>query len=107
MLSRVPIRQKSLDRYRPLADPAHLKEIERLAGALRGVRVLQLNATAYGGGVAELLLSLVALERGLGLDVEWMTIGGDNEFFTSRASAPGSTTCRPMERKERRADASH
>jgi trehalose synthase len=82
MLSRVSIRQKSLDRYREFADPAQLEEIERLAASLRGLRVLQLNATAYGGGVAELLLSLVALERGLGLDVEWMTLGGDEQFFT-------------------------
>lgn len=82
MLSRVSIRPKSLDRYRELADPAVLEEIERLAASLRGIRLLHLNATAYGGGVAELLLSLVALEHGLGLGAEWMTIGGDEHFFT-------------------------
>lgn len=81
MLSRVSIRPKSLDRYREMADSAALEEIERLAADLRGVRVLQLNATAYGGGVAELLLSLVGLEAGLGLRAEWMTIGGDEQFF--------------------------
>jgi trehalose synthase len=82
MLSRVSIHPKPLDRYRQLVDPSQLEEIERLAASLRGVRVLQLNATAYGGGVAELLLSLVALERGLGLDAQWMTIGSDERFFT-------------------------
>jgi trehalose synthase len=81
MLSRVSIHPKPLARYGDVAEPALLGEIEHLAASLKGIRVLHLNATAYGGGVAELLLSLIPLESGLGLNAAWMTIGGDEQFF--------------------------
>jgi hypothetical protein len=48
---------------------------------MRGLRVLELSSTATGGGVAEMLASVVALERDLGLDAEWQLIAGDSEFF--------------------------
>jgi trehalose synthase len=53
----------------------------RLAAALKGVRIAHINATPYGGGVSELLRSAVALERGLGLAVDWLVIAGDTRFF--------------------------
>jgi len=40
-----------------------------------------MNSTARGGGVAEMLQSLLAYARGAGVDVRWATIGGNNEFF--------------------------
>jgi trehalose synthase len=82
MLNRVPVRPKPIDRYLPLLEEPLGQEIFRLAASLRGARVLQLNATSYGGGVAELLLSLVGLEQSLGLAAEWRTIGGDEAFFS-------------------------
>jgi len=81
MLNQVSVRPKPLDRYRPLLDAALVKEIEELGRRLRGVRALQLNSTSYGGGVAELLLSLIGLERSIGLEVEWRTLAGDETFF--------------------------
>ena len=48
---------------------------------MRGVRVLEVSSTATGGGVAELLASLVPLQRDLGLDVQWDVIPGDAQFF--------------------------
>ena len=39
------------------------------------------NSTAYGGGVAEMLRSLVGYARGAGLDARWAVIGGDADFF--------------------------
>ena len=44
--------------------------------------VWQVNSTAAGGGVAELLHSLVPLARAVGMDVRWLVIDGDPEFFT-------------------------
>ena len=82
MLNRVPVQPKPIDRYLPLLEEPLGQEISRLAASLRGTRVLQLNATSYGGGVAELLLSLVGLEQSLGLAAEWRTIGGDEAFFS-------------------------
>ena len=45
-------------------------------------RVLwNVNSTARGGGVAEMLRSLMGYVRGAGLDARWVTIGGDEDFF--------------------------
>ena len=49
--------------------------------ALAGARILNVNATSYGGGVSELLRSSVPLLRDLGLTVDWKVIGGDEDFF--------------------------
>jgi trehalose synthase len=72
---------------RPLASylnvvPIHVLEaLDREAEKLRGARILQLNATPYGGGVSELLRSGVPLLADLGLDVDWQVITGDEPFF--------------------------
>jgi trehalose synthase len=48
---------------------------------LRGRVVWNVNSTAVGGGVVELLRSLVAYARGAGVDVRWVVIDGSPEFF--------------------------
>jgi len=53
-----------------------------LGRKLKGARLLHINATAFGGGVAELLYTLVPLMRDVGLDAEWKTIEGGDDFFT-------------------------
>ena len=58
-----------------------LAEIER-AHAIIGARVIwNVNSTARGGGVAELLQSLVAYVRGAGFDCRWTVIAGEPDFF--------------------------
>ncbi|WP_422771238.1 glycosyltransferase [Plantactinospora sp. WMMC1484] len=54
---------------------------ERLRAALAGRTIWNVNSTAAGGGVAELLHSLIPLARALGLPVRWLVIDGDAEFF--------------------------
>jgi trehalose synthase len=49
---------------------------------LAGRRVWNVNSTAKGGGVAEMLVSLLAYARGAGVDARWLVIEGDPEFFT-------------------------
>ncbi|MFH1584684.1 MAG: glycosyltransferase [Patescibacteria group bacterium] len=49
----------------------HAKEIEELAKSLRGKRVLHINATPQGGGVAEILKSLIPYLRAFGVEAEW------------------------------------
>ena len=56
-------------------------ELRRLAAPLQGLRVLHLNATPYGGGVSELLRSVVPLERDLGVAADWRIIAADDAFF--------------------------
>jgi trehalose synthase len=54
-----------------------------LAKGLHGARVVHVNSTRSGGGVAELLNRIVPLQRELGLDVEWEIIEGKSDFFVT------------------------
>src|SRR6478672_10661302 len=58
-----------------------MDEIRALAEPLAGARVLELSATAFGGGVAEIQYTLVPLMQDAGLEVEWRIIRGADEFF--------------------------
>ncbi|UCC71500.1 MAG: glycosyltransferase [Gemmatimonadota bacterium] len=80
-MRRVVLAPKAIREYEGLIGEEAVGAIEELAAPLRGARVLHLNATAYGGGVAELLPSLVSLKRGLGLEVEWRVLSGASSFF--------------------------
>jgi trehalose synthase len=64
------------DRYKEVSDA--INESRRL---LRGRVVWHVNSTARGGGVAELLQSLLAYAHGAGVDVRWLTISGNPDFF--------------------------
>jgi trehalose synthase len=81
LLERVPLLDKTLDDYATHAEPGTIERIHELAEPLRGARVLHVNATAYGGGVAELLATHVPLLRDLGIEAEWQVIHGSDEFF--------------------------
>jgi len=81
MLRFVDTATQSIDPYVELVPAEQLEHVRELARELRGARILQLNATPYGGGVAELLNSLVPLEKGLGLDVTWGVIVAEPAFF--------------------------
>jgi YHS domain-containing protein len=81
MLQTVDVGNRSLSAYRGVALDATLDELVSAAEPLRDLRVLHLSATPYGGGVAELLRSLVPLLNDLGLAVDWRVISGDESFF--------------------------
>ncbi len=81
MLTQVPVQPKSLQDYRPVVGDDVIDRLYALAEPLRGARVVHVNATAYGGGVAEILQSLVPLMRDVGLDARWEVIEGSDEFF--------------------------
>jgi trehalose synthase len=78
---RVSVKRRALEVYREFVGDELVGEVRELASQLRGLRVLELSATATGGGVAELLSSLVPLERDLGIETEWRVIAGDPRFF--------------------------
>ncbi|HEY7890787.1 MAG TPA: glycosyltransferase [Solirubrobacteraceae bacterium] len=81
MLQRVSVGRWSLDAYRGIVPGEILEELHEQARALRGARVLHLNATAYGGGVSELLRSVVPLLNNVGLRCDWKVISASQEFF--------------------------
>src|SRR5215216_2767578 len=74
MLEQVTVPPLALDAYAPVAGDEAVEEIRSLAEDLRGARVLHVNATKFGGGVAEILPTLTALMRDVGLDAEWRII---------------------------------
>ena len=72
----------SLDAYRPYMDSEMADELSSVAAELRGLRVAHLNATAIGGGVAEILQSMVPLFNALGIVTERIIINPtEAEFF--------------------------
>jgi trehalose synthase len=79
----VDVGVQHLDAYRASAGSAVVDELRQRARRLQGLRVLHLNATPYGGGVAELLRSEVPLLRDLGLRAEWRLVTGDEVFFSA------------------------
>jgi trehalose synthase len=81
LLEHVPLLEKNYDDYTGIVGVEVIDELRRLAEPLRGARVLHLNATAYGGGVAELLATHVPLMRSLGIDADWQVLHGSDEFF--------------------------
>ena len=81
MLEPVYLGRGSVDDHRGSSGEAAVAELRRLAAPLRGLRVLHLSATPYGGGVAEILRSEIPLLRDLGLVAEWRLIRGDERFF--------------------------
>ena len=80
-LQLVNVGTKLLSDYASIASRGLMEQIRGLAEPLGGKRVLHLSATAFGGGVAEILYTLVPLMRDAGLDVEWRVIHGQDEFF--------------------------
>ncbi len=81
MLERVSVNPKQLETYRPVIGDDEVEALLKLAEPLRGARVLHVNATAFGGGVAEILHTLVPLMQDVGLAATWQVISGQDEFF--------------------------
>src|SRR5205823_3504424 len=57
------------------------RDTETARKLLAGRVVWNVNSTAVGGGVAEMLQSLLAYVRGAGIDARWLVIRGDKPFF--------------------------
>jgi trehalose synthase len=80
-LQTVNVGSKALGDYVTIASRGLMDQIRTLVEPLAGKRVLHLSATAFGGGVAEILYTLVPLMRDAGLETEWRVIYGQDEFF--------------------------
>lgn len=81
MLQPVSVGHKSLADYTHLVGRELIEEVRELAEPLKGARLLNVSATAFGGGVAELLYSAVPLLRDIGIDTDWEIVLGREEFF--------------------------
>lgn len=74
--------KKSVDEYRPIVGDRVIGEIYAKARSLQGKRVVHINSTAQGGGVAEILSSLVPLMNDVGIEADWRVLHGTSDFFT-------------------------
>jgi trehalose synthase len=83
LLQPVGVGHKTLADYTHLVGRSLCEEIRTLAEGLEGLKVLHLSATAFGGGVSELLYSIVPLMRDVGIDAHWKVIIGREEFFNA------------------------
>jgi trehalose synthase len=70
-----------LSEYIPVVGEGVVAELRLLGERLAGKRVLNVNSTKLGGGVAEILLRLVPLMRELEIDARWEVINGTEDFF--------------------------
>ena len=84
-MNEVAIGTRTLDRFVPVVGRDHVDGAALLAETFRarldGRTVWNVNSTAAGGGVAEMLPSLLAYARGAGCDARWIVIEGDPAFF--------------------------
>jgi trehalose synthase len=84
-LKEVDVPRQSLERLAAVVDHDRLARLlaaaEPARSVLGGRTVWNVNSTASGGGVAEMLQVLVGYARGVGIDTRWAVIGGDAEFF--------------------------
>src|SRR5436190_18350079 len=81
----VELSSLSLERFRSVLRPERYEQL--LSGSVRarellaGSVVWNINSTARGGGVAELLESLVPYARGAGVDARWLVVEGPQDYF--------------------------
>jgi trehalose synthase len=82
MLPFVPVPSRGVDEYREAAGEEAVERVRAAAEKLSGARILHVNSTAFGGGVAELLFTQVAVLNDLGIETAWQVIEGADDFFT-------------------------
>ncbi len=81
MLQPIAVGHKSLADYTHLAGKPLVEDIRELAKELEGLKVLHLSATAFGGGVSEILYTLIPLMNDVGIEAEWQVMLGREEFY--------------------------
>jgi len=75
-----------LDHYRDVVPKGTIDFLKCLATRVKGRKILNVNSTKVGGGVAEILRSLLPLLQDIGVDARWEVIAGTEEFFATTKS---------------------
>jgi len=83
LLQEVALGPKTLADYTHIVGKELTEQIRQLSEPLKGKRVLHVSATAFGGGVSEILYTLVPLMRDVGVDAHWHVIFGKEEFYNA------------------------
>ncbi len=72
-----------LEKYAAIAGSDVIDQLHQLVSPLKGIKVVHVNSTRAGGGVAEILHKLVPLKKELGINVSWEVIEGGPSFFAA------------------------
>lgn len=84
-LKSIPLAASSIEPFRDVLAPAEWQAfqatMQEASSRLRGRTIWNINSTAQGGGVAEMLAWEIPYERGAGMDVRWLVIRGSTPFF--------------------------
>ena len=70
-----------IEDYVPIVGEQVVDDLFTIAKELKGKTITNINSTAVGGGVAEILTRMIPLLRELGVDAEWEVIKGNDRFF--------------------------
>ena len=70
-----------IEEYAPIIGQSALDDLFLLASRLQGKSIQNINSTAVGGGVAEILTRMIPLLKELGVDARWDVIKGNEKFF--------------------------
>src|SRR2546430_11479716 len=88
----VDVGSAPIERFRPLVGDEVWPELDGGVAEVRrrldGRVLWNVNSTARGGGVAEMLASLIPYDRGAGIDERWAVIEGSPEFFSATKKIP-------------------
>ncbi|HUX49123.1 MAG TPA: glycosyltransferase [Dehalococcoidia bacterium] len=76
-----PFSTSPLEAYVPIMGEERMERLQKIAQRVKGLKMLTLNASAQGGGVAEMLYSAVPFLNMLGVETEWKVICGTREYF--------------------------
>ncbi len=76
-----PFSVPPLEAYASIVGEQRVERLVQAARKLNGMSLLEINATAVGGGVAEMLYSSIPLIDALGIKVEWRVVSGNREYY--------------------------
>ncbi len=76
-----PFSTPPIEAYTPIVGEEKIERLHRAAERVKGLKLLELNSSAQGGGVAEMLYSSIPLLNSLGIEAEWKIVRGNKEYF--------------------------
>jgi len=76
-----PFSTLPLEVYASILGEEKIERLHKVARRLKGLKLVELNATVQGGGVAEMLYSSIPFMNALGIEAEWKVIDGNKDYF--------------------------
>ena len=86
-----------IDSYIDVAEKTDIARLRQLSETLRGSKIVHVNSTRVGGGVAEILMKFVPLMQDLGMDTSWEVVTGESEFYKCTKSMHNALQGNPVD----------